>query len=186
MKRFHRLGILASGLIGLTVLTNGCAYMQARGNDAKDVFDIGITVTKTPHVGVYAGFNSIIGVGYVNMDGHMLGMAQRRAGVLPMRFSAGGMVLEGYEQYGYCDDFDANDKATPKRRGNALGMLYDAKPSGGMEMFQCPKIVHLGWVGVNVTCKLSELADFVLGWTTIDIADDDAAAEALAAAPEKK
>ena len=100
-----------------------------------------------------------------------------------MRFSAGGLVLEGYEQFGYCDDFDANDTATPKRRGNALGMLYDAKPSGAMEMLQCPKIVHLGWVGVNVTCKLSELADFVLGWTTIDIADDDAPAAPKAAAP---
>jgi len=174
MKRLHRFALLGSGLIALTMLTNGCAYFQARGNDALDVFDIGVTVTKTPHVGVYCGFNSLVGLGYANLDGHMLGIGQRQVGWLPMRFNAGGFVLEGYEQFAYCENFDANDKTTPKQRGNALGMLYYAPPAGGMEMFQCPKFVHLGWVGVNVTCKLSELADFLVGWTTLDIGGDDA------------
>lgn len=190
MRNAIRFSLVLGVILPLAMFSSGCAYMQNRGSDAKDAFDIGLTFTKTPHVGVYAGFNSLLGVGYVNMDGHLLGIGSSQAGWwLPMRLNVGGMVLDGYEQYAYCGNYDALDKTTPKQRGNALGMLHFAKPAGAMEMLQCPKIVHVGWIGINVTCKLGELADFLVGWTTLDLAGDDNPAAAPVAPPpppEKK
>jgi hypothetical protein len=45
----------------------------------------------------------------------------------------------------------------------------------------CPKVLHLGWVGVALNCHLPELADFFLGWTTLDIMGDDGGDESVTA-----
>ena len=41
------------------------------------------------------------------------------------------------------------------------------------QLANCPKMLHLGWVGLTLNCKFTELTDFLLGWTTLDILSDD-------------
>ena len=47
----------------------------------------------------------------------------------------------------------------------------------------CPKLFHLGRVGLTLNCKFGEAADFLLGWLTVDIRADDAPAPAPETAP---
>jgi len=147
---------------------SGCGYLQARGNDALDIFDIGITVTKSPHVGIYTGFNSILALGYSDMDGYLLGLGHQHFGALHMRYNGAGSILEGYEQVGY-EDYNAGDPKSPRARGMGLGLLYHDTPRSVSEALQCQKFVHLGWIGVNLNCKIGAILKFVVGLTTIDI-----------------
>ena len=67
-------------VLATLVLSSGCAYMKDRGHDALNIFDIGFTVTKQPHFGIYAGFNSILALGYMDMpDGWLLGLQSQWA-----------------------------------------------------------------------------------------------------------
>lgn len=158
-------------LIGSTGCTT--SYWADRGNDAKDVFDIGVTYSKMPHVAVYAGFQSLLTIGYADVEGGLLGLGQGQFGALPMRYRAGGMCVEGCEQVGFGDLCNAEDRAIPAKRGVGLGMLYNRTPGDAMEFLHCPKFVHLGWIGLNVNCKIGELADCLVGWTTLDLGGDD-------------
>jgi len=148
--------------------SSGCGYLQARGNDALDILDVGITVSKNPHVAIYTGFNSILTAGYSDMDGHLLGLGHQRFGALHMRYKAAGALLEGYEQVGY-EDYTENDSNSPRTRGLGLGLLYRDRPNSVSQALQCQKFVHLGWIGVNLNCKVGAILKFVVGLTTIDI-----------------
>jgi hypothetical protein len=184
------------GMICVLIGSTGCAssYWANRGNDAMDILDVGVTYSKTPHVAVYAGFQNLLSVGYAEVEGGELGIGQSQFGALPMRYHAGGMSIEGYEQYAFGNRYDPKDPVAPTQRGVGLGMLYHRTPGDAMEFFQCPKFVHLGWIGLNLNCKIGELVDFVFGWTTLDLGgDDDAKREAkytplkpVSPAPEKK
>lgn len=170
---------LKAGLIMVAVvllsslLCGGCAYMQNRGNDALDIFDVGLTVTKQPHVGAYAGFNSILGLGYADMDGKLIGLGERQFGILDMRYNAGGMLLEAHEQIAYGEKYEKADPDSPKDHGVGLGMIYRDTPKSFVDALECPKVVHLLFIGVDLTCKIGEIADFLAGWTTLDISHDD-------------
>ncbi|MGO8705419.1 MAG: hypothetical protein ACLQVA_16535 [Candidatus Brocadiia bacterium] len=156
-----------AGLLAVLVLSSGCAYMRDRGHDALNIFDIGFTVTKEPHFGIYAGFNSLLALGYMDMpNGWLLGLGHTHFGALDMRYHGGGMLFEGYESQGYDDDFDASDPASPRERGMGLGMLYSHTPRTIPEALQCNKIVHVGWIGFDLNCKIGGLLNFLVGWTT--------------------
>ncbi len=107
------------------------------------------------------------------MDGKLIGLGQRQVGLLDMRYKAAGSLLEGYEQYGYGAKYDASDPDSPPRRGAGLGLIYHETPKTVPEALQCPKFVHLLFIGLDVNCKLGEVFDFILGWTTLDIGRDD-------------
>ena len=173
---WKRLGLLAV-LGGVLVLANGCAYLNDRGSDAMDIMDMGFTFSSKPQVGAYVGFQSFLGVGYANVHGKMFGMAGHKSGLLDMDFKAGGMVLQGEEEWAYDGD-------GLKRHGVGLGLIDGDRPERTMEYFNCPKFVHLGFFGVNLTCHLGELADFLIGWTTLDIGNDDKHHRAQAALSE--
>jgi len=189
MQQALRLGLVLGVFLPLASLTSGCAYLHNRGNDAKDIFDVGLTFSKQPQFGLYCGFQSLLGVGYAGVDGHECGIGQREMGWLPMRYNAGGLVLAGYEQYAFDGKYDPRNPDSPTTRGVGLGMFHYATPRSVVEMLQCAKFVHLGWIGVNLNCKIGELLDFVIGWSTLDIGGDDTAgkeaepATAPAAAP---
>jgi len=90
--------------------------------------------------------------------------------------------LEGYEQWGY-DNYDASGPNSPRRRGVGLGLGYDAMPRTVPEALNCPKFLHVLFMGANLNCKIGEILDFLLGWTTLDIGKDD---EYLGAGPAAK
>ena len=76
-------------VLATLVLSSGCAYMKDRGHDALNIFDFGITVTplKQPHFGIYAGFNSLLAAGYMDMpEGYLLGLGHTNFGALDMRY----------------------------------------------------------------------------------------------------
>jgi len=168
------------GLVVILLGATGCAssYWKDRGADASDFLDIGITYSREPQVAVYAGFQSLLSVGYASVDGGMLGLGQGQFGDIAMRNRAAGLVVAGAEQYAFGAHYDPADPAYPEWRGAGFCLLSHKTPATTMEFLQCPKFVHLGWIGLNVNCKIGELLDFVLGWTTLDIGGDDGAKRA--------
>ena len=170
--RITRLAVvlLAVGILASSV--SGCAYMKHRGDDALAMFDIGFTFSAKPHFAAYFGFNSLIGVGYSEFDGKLLGIGNQNVGWLDMRNYSGGMVFEGYEQYGYCE-YDTQRPDSPKRYGVGVGMLYHDLRENVLQAMECPKFVHVGWIGFNLTCKLGQIANFLVGWTGTDLAHND-------------
>ncbi|MHC4788994.1 MAG: hypothetical protein ACYS8K_07295, partial [Planctomycetota bacterium] len=59
-------------------------------------------------------------------------------------------------------------------RVGVLGLLHGPGP-GVRDAVSCPKLLHLGWVGVELNCRFVELADFLLGWAGVDFMEDDVA-----------
>jgi len=162
------------GFLGLALVAcGGCAYLKDRGNDALDIFDVGVTFSAKPHIGLYAGFQSILAVGYADLDGKMLGIGESQVGWLDMRYRAAGALLDGYQQYAYGGNYEKENPNSPVRRGVGLGLLHDELPDSLVQALNCPKFLHILFLGVNLNCKLGELIDFLLGWTTLDIAGDD-------------
>jgi len=170
--RIVRGGVLLCVVLSVgAMLFSGCAYLKDRGNDALDILDVGITFTKEPRIGLYADFQSIGSLGYAEIDGWMLGIGNRRAGWLPMRYHVGGAVLEGREEWAY-GDYES-DPDIIQKQGVGLGMIYHGVPATVPKAFNCAKFAHLVFIGVNLDCKIMEAVDFVLGWTTLDIGYDD-------------
>ncbi len=152
---------------------SGCTYMQHRGSDALDMFNVGVTVSKEPGFSLYAGVLSVVlTLGYSNVDGTLYGLADGNAGAVRMRQNAGGVILWGYEQFGY-EQFDAADEDSPEPwKVGLIGVIEGPGPRDG-QVVNCPKLLHLGWVGLTLNCKFGEMADFLLGWTTLDLMGDD-------------
>jgi len=168
-------------MLPLLLGSAGCAYMGNRGNDALDIFDVGVTTSPKAGFSLYAGFLNLAALGYSEVDGTLYGLAGRHAGAIPMRQNAGGLVVWGYEQLGY-EDFDAADPASPPSWGvGPIGWITGPCPPPS-QVLNCPKLLHLGRVGITLNCHFGELADFILGWTTLDIIGDDTAGKVAAEA----
>ncbi len=161
----------------LVLSSGGCAsYWASRGNDALDIFDVGVTVSRDPQFSLYAGFLNVAALGYSRMDGTLLGIGGRHAGAVATRQNAAGLLVWGEERLGY-EDFDREDPESPESwRVGPVGLATGPAPPNGQTV-NCPKLLHLGWVGLTLNCRFGELADFLLGWATLDIMGDDAAGE---------
>lgn len=159
-------------LMALALASAGCTYLGDRGRDAADFLDFGVTVSKEPQFSLYAGFLSVVPLGYSNVDGTMYGLSDRQFGGAAMRHNARGILLWGEEQLGY-RDFDPLGPQSPEPwRVGVLGLSQGPGPRNG-QVVNCPKLLHLGWAGVALNCKFGELVDFLLGWFTVDIMGDD-------------
>ncbi len=165
-----RLGLVVV-LAGI-LACSGCSYVKSRATDFGDVFDIGVTVSNQPTFGLYIGFLDIISVGYSDFDGKLFGMANRHYGEINARQHATGFLFSGREQFGY-EDFKADDPNSPTPWGAAIAGRGSRPPKP--QIVNCPKIIHLGWIGLTINCKFGELADFIVGLTTLDIMNDDTA-----------
>ena len=174
--------VCAAGVVLLSALffSTGCSYMQKRGNDALDFMEFGITVSKKPQLSLYVGLVNVVSLGYSNVDGTLLGIAHRDAGALPMRHKAGGILLKGREQLGY-EDVDWEDPNSPEPWQVGIIPVVKGASIPKHELLNCPKLLHLGWVGITLNCHFAELADFFLGWTTLDIMGDDGGGESMTA-----
>ena len=173
--------VLAVALTGL-LACSGCTYLQNRGNDLSDVLDVGITVSKDPTFSAYIGFLNMLSLGYSNFDGTLLGLADRHFGATPARQHTYGLLFAGREQFGYGEAFKADDPNSPTPWGAAIAGRGERPPQ--RQIVNCPKLLHLGWIGITINCKFGELADFLLGWFGPDIMGDDAKGAAGEKAPE--
>jgi hypothetical protein len=165
------------GLLGAVFLLTGCSYLQNRLDDAQSTLDVGVTVSSKPGFSLYADFLNIAALGYSHVDGHIIGLGGGYAGYIPMRQRAAGLLLWGKEEFAY-EDFDRQDpEKPPSWRVGIMGLIEGPGPYNG-HIVSCPKLLHLGWVGLTLNCKFGEIADFILGWTTYDLMGDDTAGKA--------
>ncbi len=176
MRRESGRALLLKSVVSVLLLTAlgslGCAYMARRGNDALDIVDVGVTASSEPGFALYAGLLNVLSLGYSDVDGTLVGIGGRHAGTVRMRQNARGLLLWGYEQLGY-EEFDpADPESPPSWRVGVVGLALGPAPPPGQTV-NCPKLLHLGWVGLTLNCRFGELADFLLGWTTLDIMGDD-------------
>ncbi len=176
------------------LVSTGCAYLGDRGRDALDVFDIGITVSDhlRPDFALYQDYMNVIPHGFAHVDGWYIGISHRKVGVMRLKYRAWGALLWGSTQL-QVGDFDPYDWHQA-RREDMDALLAAGKPlpteaprynQGLLRMHQqgnlpppesflaCRRILHLGWIGIYASLHLAEIADFLIGWTTLDICNDD-------------
>ena len=151
----------------------GCAYLKHRGEDALDVLDIGITLSYIPGFAVYGDFASVLpgGVGWV--DGYFLGWGGGQVGFTRHFERSLGLLVWGKEDVGW-REFDKSDPRTYNHQ--MVGVLgFPTFPFISRPGYYpaCIHYVHIGFIGVVANARYTEMIDFVLGWTTLDIAADD-------------
>ena len=170
--RGWRQGLMAVAAVMALVGSTGCTYLAHRGQDALDMVDLGVTASAKPGFALYYNFVPVVPIGYGQVEGTFLGIGGGRAGVMPHHERSRGVVLWGEEEVA----FGAYDPADPASfnafRSGLVGLTQGPVP-GPDYTLSCPHYIHLGWIGVVVSPRYLQMLDFILGWTTLDIAYDD-------------
>ena len=176
-------------LFALLLVSQGCAYLHDRGNDALDIVDLGFTFSKKPQFSAYvnAPFVALVPIGYGNVDARFVGIGGGKAAWLSPHFErSAGLLLWGREELTFEHtraDLAAMDETERRKAaefhqvgvgGVILGLagVYGPPPKP-KDLFACPHYLHLGWFGVVGTARYWEMLDFLVGWTTLDITGDD-------------
>lgn len=173
--------VLAAG-----AMLSSCAYFKNRGNDALDMFDIGISVTPhlMPNGAAYVDFFNMLplGVSYID-DSKLLGIGYRQAGWLDYQAKNWGVLAYGSELQG-AGVFNPYDPRQG-RQGETLetdwtrhdagfiGVFTGDTPPPQRHYFECARVFHIGWIGILFDIRPGDIADFILGWSTLDIQGDD-------------
>jgi len=100
-----RRGCFGLLLVLLVAASQGCTYLKYRGDDARDMMDLGVTWSEKPCYSVYAclvGFSSL-GAGHV--EGQFAGLGGGEFGVTRYYSKTLGMLAWTYEELGF-GDFD--------------------------------------------------------------------------------
>jgi hypothetical protein len=189
MSSYRRIVVL----FGLAVMmaSTGCTYLKNRGNDASDIFEIGITYT--PHLkpvfALYWNPFNVLPFGYVNVnpgDITLLGWSDRQVGALDIDFHGWGALAWGSQRLGIGHVQPAAEGGPGRPLGwsvtepghtyttGFIGAPFGGNSPPGRTFGECPKLLSLGWIGIYANCSVIDLPDFVLGWTTLDIGHDDA------------
>lgn len=184
-------------LVTLAAMAAGCGttYMRNRGNDAKDIIELGVTTSDLddPGFALYMDGWNVIPLGVSKVDGKYNGLGSRQFGHLDFHDDSWGALAWGSVET-QIGEFDVNDPhqvwiedmdklraageplPTQMPRYNQgfvrLPMEDNAPPYPSF----CPcgrKHIHLGYIGVFFGIHFCEALDFVLGWTTLDIMRDD-------------
>jgi hypothetical protein len=166
-----------SALVTMLCLCAGCSYCRHRGEDFLDMVDLGISYSRKPQFGLYAGlFMQGLTVGYTDVDGGFIGLGDRRLGVMKFHQDCVGLVVWGWEEFGY-EDYDLDDPRTVRfQHTNIIGLvqgLFDGTFPQPDYFVARTGHIHLGWIGVVAALRYYQIADFILGWTTLDIGFDD-------------
>lgn len=154
----------------VAVLAQGCAYVQHRGQDALDMFDIGVTVTKKPQFGLYANCPFLAPAGYGKVDGRFIGIGGGKVGSMEHHQDNVGLLVTGRENTTFGENNADGKKAKDVAPG---GFVTDAVDRDEAYDPTCVHYLHLGWVGVTGNIHYAEIPDFFLGWAGIDIRRDD-------------
>jgi len=195
MKRRLQNGVaIALGMLALLSL-GGCTYMRARGGDALDMVDLGVSVTTKacPDLALYIDFFDVMPIGYSTVNGRLLGIGNRQAGWLEYESKDWGVLAFGKEKHG-AGWFNIADpyQARPDQKDLTERPVFDVgfvgaftgdNPPPSMQHIECNRMLHLGWVGIVLNLRPAEMLDFVLGWTTFDLTGDD---ELQRSQPERK
>jgi len=168
-----RHALLAIVLCALGATAAGCSYCRHRADDAAEMIDLGVTVTDSPQVGLYWNSLDLFPVGYSHLDGWVAGVAGGQVGITRHYNRCWGF---GYarEEMGW-EEFDPADEDTLHVRYS--GVLGMALPPYRYDPAYTPACVHvfphIAYVGLMWNARYYEMLDFVVGFTTIDLAGDD-------------
>lgn len=158
-------------MVVMLSLTTGCAttqgYFTDRGRDACDTVTLSVEET-----GVSASAQVLFwGTGLGRAKGSGFGL---RSGIVGnYDFDEFGIILGGKKSLAL---HGADDN-----RGKGYGsMAYQLIPIGDAYMpraerfnFWCAEVSLCLGVGARAGCNFAEILDFILGWFTIDILNDD-------------
>lgn len=193
MSRSRRLSILIVLLALISVAGQvGCAYMQDRGRDALDIFDIGLTVSAKPGFAAHFDFFNIVPIGFSHVDGWWIGIGQRQVGALELHDRAWGVILWGSVKQ-EIGEFNPHHPYLMwrsvvrelERRGQPLPteaqryntglarMISQGNTPPPLTFTSCRRLFHFGWVGIGFNIRPFEFVDFLVGFTTIDLTGDD-------------
>ncbi len=201
MKRLFFCCVLLCGL----VFTSGCSqyggyftsdvfsgikhYPESRVRDALDVIDIGFTVSKKPGFALWYDFVPVIPVGVTYVDGYYIGLGGGKLTFWDKHFQRHfGVGIWGQEEVTWGvskDELDAMSEeeaqdASCFQRTGLIGVFQGPFPKPAY-IASCPHYIHVGWIGVIGSPRYFQMADFVLGFTTLDLGlDDDRAARSKA------
>ena len=88
----------------LLVLNAGCTYLENRADDAMDLVDVGLTVSKVPCFSAYYDFVPIAPIGAGIVDGWFLGLGGGKFGAFcPHYEKSVGFIFWGEEELNYGD-----------------------------------------------------------------------------------
>jgi len=155
----------------------GCAevgkYVRYRAEDFVEMVDVGFTFTPKPSIGLYWNSLDLLVAGYSDLDGYFVGLGGNQIGITRFYSNCYGLMVSK-ERVGW-GDFDKDDDDTLYVRYGGLGGLASLATGGGPEY--TPACVHfmphLGYVGVVWNARWTQILDFIVGFTTVDIAGDD-------------
>jgi len=168
----RRLSVVV-GLAGLLMATQGCTYLQHRGEDFAEMVDVGITLTDTPQWGFYWNSLEIFPVGYSEVDGTFVGWGGGQFGATRLYNKCWGFGY-GHEIVGW-GEFDKYDESTLYvRNAGIIGIASPPYENGPAYTPACVHFFpHIGYAGLVWNARYMEMIDFFLGWTTLDICGDD-------------
>ena len=149
-------------------------YFQYRGEDALEMADVGLTITKKPSVGLYWNSLDLLVFGYSDIDGYFVGLGGGQIGMTRhYNKCAGLMVSEERVGWGNFDKTDPNTLSI--RNGGLLGFasLMGGKSTPDYTPACVHFFPHIAYVGFVWNARWTQMIDFMLGFTTLDLAGDD-------------
>lgn len=161
----------------------GCTYLKYRGQDAMDFMDVGVTFSAKPQFSFYASgpFVQIGALGIGKVDGHFFGLGDGQACLWAPHYEASVGVLVWGEEWISYRSTEASLAALPLAEAELTGNFMRVAPIGfiqgptpSLKYFgSCPHYLHVGWIGLVGSPRWLQMADFVLGFTTLDLCQDD-------------
>jgi hypothetical protein len=159
-------------LVALAVALPGCGYLRNRGRDAAEMFDVGLTFSKKPQLGLYMNCPVIAPIGYGKVDATYAGVGGGKVGVTEHQQRNAGLLLWGRETNTWTDTAGDGSVAGEDQQVGVVGLA--GGPSGKAPYKPaCKHYFHLGWIGMTANVRWLEIPDFLLGWVGVDISRDD-------------
>jgi len=165
--------VLCLGIAALLAFTSGCAYFADRGNDAAEMFDIGLTFSSKPQFAAYTNCPIIFPVGYGDVDGTFVGVGDGKAGVMKHKESSVGLLLWGREEVSWTRFSETGGAEALGTQGTGLLSLATSSENQQVRKPLCKHYLHLGWVGLVWNIRWLEIPDFFLGCFLLDPSHDD-------------
>jgi len=159
-------------LLGSLFAMQGCSYMRYRINDAKQMFDFGLTFSKKFQFSAYMNCPVIAPLGYGNVDGYFVGVGNNQTGVTQFHQKSKGALVWGSEEVNW-SSFDPKDADSLHVQGVGVLGLAERKSSDQPYKVACLHYFHLGWIGIVANVHWLEIPDFFLGIVGLDPMGDD-------------
>lgn len=155
----------AAGVIACCILSTGCAYLGHRARDFSDIVTLAVETRKVSCVARVMfpfGFSTADGSGFGLREGYM-GSYEYTENVFCLPLPVPG----AYWDLAFRPPNDYRNKNYSLELFGRSGDSYGLREALALQ-------VSIGlYYGVRVGLNVAEAADFVLGWTTLDILKDD-------------